>query len=124
MQKKNLVIANQYKTEAKNIHDEYVATVTKLTEEEAALSKYKEGLEGVIKDLSSKSQADLSAISMEDVERLLVRLDRDHSVMRARMRPYVEKVEQLERRATALYDTLKERYPGHSDAELALALQQ
>src|SRR5574343_1014316 len=119
MQKKNLVIANQYKTEAKKIHEEYVATVTKLTEEEAALSKYKDGLEVVIKDLSSKSQSDLNTVSIEEIEKLLVKLDRDHSVMRARMRPYVDKVEQLERRATALYDTLKERYPGYSDAELA-----
>lgn len=113
-----LIVNNLYKKEAKLINEQYYETVNNLLKKQEELSTYKNSLENIINNIDIKK----NNITVNEVESLMIKLDKDYNIMKLKLKPYLDKIEELKKRSEILYTTLKENYPGYTDSEISKAL--
>lgn len=117
------MIAPQYIQEGIRIRDTYQYLSDTFDAQLAQLEVYKEEIQHIEQAMDG---ADTVGMTEEVQQRLLqstlADMQRATSKMAGVSGPHMEQMEQLRKDARKLYEVLRERYPGMTDAEMATAL--
>lgn len=104
-----------YIEEAIKIRKEYLENLLNVTKFEKV---YQEIVEKLEKEKEKVSNFDPDVITQDDIFKYVKQLEVDLNIILDKIRPYIQKIDDLDNKQRILYNNIKERYVGITDEEI------
>lgn len=104
-----------YIEEAIKIRKEYLENLLNVTKFEKV---YQEIVEKLEKEKEKVSNFDPDVITQDEIFKYVKQLEVELNIILDKIRPYIEKIDDLDNKQRILYNNIKERYVGITDEEI------
>lgn len=106
-----------YIEEAKRIREEYIENLNYITKEEDNINKLIKGLDKIKEEVSVSESKDDNYYKNKlfEVEKMI-------NFASERIDPYYEKIKELDKKQQKLYFSIKDKYPGITDEQIAKSI--